>query len=180
MTNKSKIARPLPTQAELLALFDYCRITGDLTWRVSRGTAKAGDVAGTLHPEGYRCVKISGKLYKAHRIIWCMVTGAWPNDNIDHDNTVRSDNRWTNLREATIQENARNMRSRNPLGKGVRPKGSRFQACITINGKRTYLGNFKTAALAAEAYADAADKHFGEFARSENYSGVFARPEAER
>jgi hypothetical protein len=47
-------------------------------------------------------------MYKSHRVIWLMQTGRWPEPECDHLNRKRSDNRWSNLRQATVQENRRN------------------------------------------------------------------------
>ena len=40
-----------------------------------------------------------------HRIVWFMAYGAWPEDQIDHINRVKDDNRLENLRDVTCSEN---------------------------------------------------------------------------
>ena len=57
--------------------------------------------AGCRDADGYLVMKFEGVMFKVHRIIWKMVTGKEPVTIIDHRNTVRTDNRWANLREAT-------------------------------------------------------------------------------
>ena len=160
------------TQALLLALFIYDRATGILYWRVNRGArARAGDEAGTLRADGYRIVKIGYKLYYAHRIIWCMEMGHWPEHEIDHINGVKDDNRWSNLREATRSQNGRNSKTpkTNTSGyKGVswyKQKG-KYRAKIKHNGKPIHLGYFDTAEAASRAYQRAARKYHGEFRRT--------------
>lgn len=102
-----------------------------------------------------------------------MFTGNWPKDMLDHRNTNTANNKFENLREATNAQNQQNRRFRgNATGfKGVYRTGprftdaKRFQAMIMVAGKSTFLGLFPNPEQAAAAYAAAAAKHFGEFAR---------------
>ncbi|MDN7609920.1 HNH endonuclease [Burkholderia multivorans] len=89
---------------------------------------------------------------------------------VDHVNGNRLDNRRSNLRLCTVQENGRNskVRSHNKSGfKGVfwDRRREKWTAYIKVDGKQRYLGLFSTAQLAHEAYCAAARKHFGAFAR---------------
>lgn len=158
-----------PTQAELLALLKYNRVFGDLTWIASetpRHRDKIGKPAGTMGSVGYWQVQIGGRVYLAHRVIWCMMTGRWPTETIDHENLDKSDNRWRNLRKATRTQNQCNRRGNNKLGKGVNPSSpGSFRARIRVNGKKISLGSFKTAEEAKAAYERAALKYHGKFAR---------------
>jgi hypothetical protein len=120
---------------------------------------------------GYRMMSLDGKTYRAHRLAWLYMTGEWPDEDIDHINGERADNRWSNLRAASRWQNIHNMgmRDRNTSGlKGAsydhRRKNWRSQ--ITVNGKHHFLGRFDTAQQAADAYAAAADRMVGEFARA--------------
>lgn len=56
---------------------------------------------------GYLTGRCMGHNAKAHRVIWAMVHGDWPN-NIDHINHDRSDNRIENLRNVEHLDNCRN------------------------------------------------------------------------
>lgn len=56
--------------------------------------------SGSLDRDGYLIIKVKGKQYKAHRIVWLLHHGDFPNGEIDHINRIRTDNRIENLREA--------------------------------------------------------------------------------
>lgn len=89
---------------------------------------------------------------------------------MDHINTIRSDNRIANLREATNSQNNFNspMKPNNTSGfKGVSwsKREGKFKAQIAANGVRMVLGSFDSPEEASEAYKSAAAKLHGEFAR---------------
>ena len=48
----------------------------------------------------------------AHRVIWAITQGSWPEDQIDHINGDPLDNRIVNLRAVSHLENQRNMKLR--------------------------------------------------------------------
>lgn len=115
---------------------------------------------------GRYVMRIDGFMYKVPRLIWLYMTGEWPKNLIDHKDRDPSNNRWSNLREATDSQNHQNSAVRNSLGyKGIDQRGPNlFRARIYVNKERINLGNFRTKEEAAEAYRKAADKHFGEYA----------------
>lgn len=97
-----------------------------------------------------------------HRII----AGAKPGDIVDHINGDTLDNRRSNLRISTQrlnQGNQRRVRGVVPF-KGVTFESGRYRARIRLNGKKLNLGSYKTPQEAAEAYAQAALRVFGEHA----------------
>lgn len=90
-------------------------------------------------------------------------------DIIDHIDGNRVNNQKTNLRIVSMARNNQN-RSRisgKALPKGVRDnkKGVSWMATIGVDGKKLYLGTFRSINDAHEAYKEAAKKHFGDFAR---------------
>lgn len=156
---------------ELRLAFHYDRATGHLTYARARQNAHPGARAGHLHKDGYRRVRYMGKTYREHRVIFAIVEGRWPAAEVDHDNNIRDDNRWLNLREATPTQNRQNQIWPNQHGaKGIdfhKPTG-KWRARIHIaKGKRKYLGSFDTPEAAHAAYKAAAEKLHGEFARTE-------------
>lgn len=112
------------------------------------------------------------RLYTASRLAWLYMTGEWPENEIDHINLDRSDDRWLNLREATRAQNSFNTprRSNNMSGaKGAywHSQHRKWCAHIKIDGELKHIGLFATIDEAAAAYAAAAKLHRGEFARTE-------------
>lgn len=158
-----------PTAARLRELFEYDPLTGVLTWRVSRRGIRVGSEAGYVQQDGLRRqVGIDGGNYFAHRVIWCMQTGAWPTLEIDHRDTNGINNVWTNLREATRAQNNRNRCGYGKSGlKGVHGHKGKFVAQIRKDGVQMHLGRFETALSAHAAYSRAAVEWHGEFARLE-------------
>lgn len=156
-----------------LALFlAYDPTTGVISWKdrpSPQAKVRAGDVAGNLHHDGYRCIKFRGRLYLAHRIAWFLSTGSWPESAIDHINGDRSDNRAVNIRLATQAQNGRNKRALGRHGKGVtlERRTGRYVGRIYVDGRQIGLGTFDTPEAAHEAYRAAAVKYHGEFARFE-------------
>lgn len=157
------------TAERLRELLHYDPETGTFTRRVTTSSrAIAGDVAGTGNDRGYTRLKVNNRSYRAHRLAWLYMTGEWPELQIDHVNGDRADNRWANLREAAPHQNRANSKPtiRNKCGiKGVRWHYGKWSVEITAKGIRHYIGRFNKLSEAAEAYAAAADRYHGEFAR---------------
>jgi hypothetical protein len=160
------------TAERLRELLDYDGETGVFRWRSNRGRmAKLGQQAGSSNSSGYVLIRIDGKDYRAHRLAWLHVNGAWPQDEIDHINCNRSDNRIGNIREAShSQNNANRPRYKNNRSgfKGVawHAKTGRWRAEIRLSRRSRHLGLFDTPEAAHSAYMDAASRLFGEFARA--------------
>jgi len=123
------------TQKRLKELFLYDENTGLLTWKINRGTARAGSIAGHKSLNGYLRTSADGKRYLNHRIIWCMIHGYIPENGLDHIDRDKLNNRIDNLREVSQTCNMRNrgMNCNNTSGvKGVylRKKTNKWYAMI--------------------------------------------------
>lgn len=145
-------------------LLDYNPETGMLSWRVSRGRARAGDEAGCIHHEGYRKIMIGGRAYLAHRLAFLVMTGRWPHDQLDHINGARSDNRWKNLRETDAQGNSRNQRvfrnnTSGHMGVNWSKRARKWKSYINLDGRQKHLGCFDDLAEAVTARKAAEHKY---------------------
>ena len=100
---KSKKGTPLT--AELLK---EIRIYDPLTG-VFYINSKYKSVCGCINKvNGYIQLNINHRTYLAHRLAFLYMTGAWPEQEVDHINRIRNDNRWENLRDIDKGTNQRN------------------------------------------------------------------------
>lgn len=164
--NPQEVAKQELTQGRLKELVNYDPETGWITWRVLSSTTEPGERAGGLHGFGYRQIGLEYKKFLEHQLAWLYMTGEWPTKEIDHINSVRSDNRWCNLREATRSQNGHNkqLHPRSTTGfTGVSTHGNRYRSTITVNGTTTYLGRFKSVAETRIVRLLSERDHFGQF-----------------
>jgi hypothetical protein len=169
------IRNPLPDGDYLRSILTYEPDTGLLRWLVERGGSKVGDIAGAMRGEdGYIQISIDRKLYRAHLIAWKMVRNVDPAGPLDHDNTKKWDNSWSNLRLATKSLNEANIGITAANTSGLKGAsryrqgeawGNGWQAQIVKDGKHYHLGHFATKEDAHAAYCDRAKELFGDFAR---------------
>ena len=164
-TTSSKYLNPA-----LRELWQYHPDTGKFTSKVRtngrQGIIYVGDEVGG-DKEGYVVLNHDRKPYRAHVLAWVWMKGTLPPKGweIDHENTIKSDNRWTNLRLVTRGANnlnhGGNLRSHNTSGVvGVYRRwivvdgqrvGHKWFAKIEVEEKQIYLGTFDTVEEAAEA-----------------------------
>ena len=136
----------------------------------SRGRKCGGQKLG-CDKDGYVVIRIDYVLYRAVRLAFLYMTGAWPIGEVDHRNTIRNDDRWNNLRDATQGLNNANRYKykNNKVGiKGVvfDKARHRYKAQITVGGKTRWICNSSCPAAAAFAYQIEADKAFGSYHRA--------------
>jgi hypothetical protein len=150
------------TAQRVRELLDYNPDTGVFIWRNGVGGIKAGAVAGSLKPTGYRRIRADGHFCYEHRLAHLFMTGDWPESFIDHINGDRCDNRWANLRLATKlinNQNTRRPRSDNKtsglLGVSWMTRERKYRAQIWSNGTNISIGRFKTPEEAHAAYIEA-------------------------
>ena len=136
--------------------FYYDTEDGDLYYR------STGRIA-TCIQRTYYGVFFNGRMYMAHRVIWFMTYGFWPECEIDHIDGNGRNNRLENLREATKSQNRANGNWGEDRGLTQIHNG-KYRVRIFVDGVEIHLGYFHTKEKARQAYRDAADKYFGEFA----------------
>lgn len=119
-----------------------------------------GTEAGSFHQSsGYFNVKLKGKVYRAHRIVYSLANEEelLPNDFIDHIDYDRSNTHPSNLRKATRSENGcnRSHNSNNKLKiKNISEnKNGTFLVQIRKDGKRFAVNGIESLEL-AELIAD--------------------------
>lgn len=156
----------LITHEQLKSAIHYDPATGIFKWltdkRHGRNNAflarKSGEIAGFRGSHGYWYIVIDQLRHAAHRWAWFYMTGTFPSkeQDIDHINGTRDDNRWPNLRLVTRSENMQNLKGPhkdNSTGfLGVEKKRNKFSARICIDGHKRSLGSFYTAQEAHQAY----------------------------
>jgi len=165
------------TQERLKEVLHYCPDLGLFWWKERADGGKrtnswnarwAGQLAGSRSTHGYGKVKIDGVVHFLHRLAWLYMTGEHPREDIDHKNLRKTDNAFSNLREANRSQNNTNKRCASVSGlKGafLRPNG-RYQASISVNDKAVHLGTYDTPEQAHAAYLAKAREYHGDFARA--------------
>lgn len=100
--------------------------------------------------EGYYRVKIKGKDYVTHRIIWFLCMGYYPTVQIDHINVDHQDNHITNMRECTPAVQAIN-KHRKPnvntgeIGVYIHHKDYPKKYCVHRGDKNYYFATIEEA-----------------------------------
>lgn len=140
------------TQEYLKSLYSYDPNSGLFTRLINRGKFKVGEIAGRQHTDSkgmtYVKIKISGKEYFAHRLVWFYMYGVWPEKEIDHIDHNTINNKISNLRSVSPSENRRNASiSRNNtsgvVGVIFCKREQRWLARIILDYKQIHLGYFK-------------------------------------
>jgi hypothetical protein len=155
--------------ALLKRLLAYDPESGRFRWLVSNRAVRAGDLAGSKCPRGYRKITIRGKCYAEHRLAYLFMTGAWPEAEINHLNRDPSDNRWANLRPANGTQRRGNCARQAGTVSGLKgvtwqKHAGMWRAQIEISGCTTHLGYFVHKETAHAAYMAAAWARYGDFA----------------
>lgn len=138
--------------AEIRRLFRYETEAGALL------IARTGKPA-TKNNGRYIQVRFCGRTVVAHRVVWFLHFGVWPEFEIDHIDGDTFRNHHDNLRPAdrsTNMQNVRGPKSSNQLGfLGVKKHRAKYRADIVVNGVNKYLGLHPTPEAAHAAYLKA-------------------------
>ena len=140
-------------------LFDYDSETGLFTKVVNEKYCKKGNIIkGYINKKGYCVFDINKSKYFAHRLAYAFVYGDLSElYEIDHIDRNRSNNKISNLRLVTAQENQFNYsiprhNTSGYLGVSYRKERNKYQAKIKFNKKTIHLGYYKEAKEAHNAY----------------------------
>ncbi len=119
----------------------------------------------SIDGSGYARGWHKGKKVAMHRLI----VGFPEGKQVDHINRIRLDNRRSNLRICTHQDNTHNV-THQVRGtcefRGVSwvHRRQQWTVFICVDGRNKYLGGFNDSVAAAKAYDAAARKYHGDFA----------------
>lgn len=139
---KYDVPKEFFTYKDLTRFLDYNPETGRITRK------KDGSYAEHGHHSGYLFTKVRGAVFSSHRLAWILHYGYEPENEIDHKNGIRTDNRIDNLREVTRGCNMWNKKVYKGSTSGY--KGVSFDGKTKVwrcygakNGRTIYLGIFE-------------------------------------
>jgi len=138
---------------------------GVFTWKIYRGgIRKIGDKAGSIDSKGYLQIRIDGRTYLAHRLVWTITHGKWPDHHIDHIDRNPLNIRPENLRACTHAQNHQNEGVRSDSSSGITgvsfvKRSGKWLAYINVDGERKRLGLFEKFEDAVEARVIAKQKY---------------------
>jgi hypothetical protein len=145
------------------AIVDACdvELVREFCWSLATGNH------GLLYAKGYVPMHLRErwgvKMLNMHRLI--LNTDAVT--EIDHKDRNGLNCRRGNLRPCTRSQNGANRifpKGKKAPYRGVFQYGKRWRAALQVQRKLIHLGMFDTPEMAANAYDQAAQKHYGEFA----------------
>jgi len=121
-------------------------------------------------------IKMGNKYHLAllHRVLYETFIGDL-NGVIDHIDRNSLNNDLSNLRLVTQQQNTwnRGVSSRSSLGlKGIADTGKSYRVEVTKDGKKHFMGNYRTLKEACKAYNQKAIELHGEFAYQHDIENI--------
>lgn len=158
------------TQARLKSLAVYDENRG-LLWKNLphfNTNGRVGEPIGTFHKSsGYLRVQIDGERYGVHMLTWLYHFGEYPESDIDHEDTDKTNNLICNLRLAGDRNTWNTPKYRNNTSgfKGVtwHAKTGKWLARVTCRGVTYRLGSFETSESASRAVEAKRSELHGEF-----------------
>jgi len=136
------------TQKRLKEVLHYDPDTGIFTNRINRSSrAREGKEAGCICPDGYRYIYIDNKKYHASRLAFLYMRGYFPEHEVDHEDRIKHNDKWENLRHLTHSCNMKNVGIKSNNTSGVTGvywgRGrQRWRAKICVAGEIKYLGDY--------------------------------------
>ena len=125
-----------------------------LSWRqAKRWCVSAPGTPACACPDrkGYFTGNLGGVSYKAHRVVFLLTYGYWP-EQVDHIDGVVTNNAPTNLRAVS---NAENQHNRLHFGCSFEKASRMWKATICHEGRQITLGRFSSKEEGRAAYLSA-------------------------
>jgi hypothetical protein len=117
---------------------------------------RKGKVLKAINKLGYLFIGNGKFILYQHQFAWYYMYGECV-EQLDHINGVRDDNRISNLRSVTNQQNSFN--KKNTKGYSWNKKNRIWISSIYLNKKSIYLGSFNTEEEAREKYFKAKEQY---------------------
>ena len=138
----------------------YVPILKEHKWGIYKSKGKSNTYVGS---------RIDGKYIGLHRFLCSIDKSVDKNLVVDHINGDTLDNRMSNLRVCTTQQNSMNCKRSKNNTSGVTgiwfdKSRNKWSAELMLNRKKKYLGRFANKEDAIKARKEAEIKYFGEFA----------------
>jgi len=171
------------TQKRLKELLHYDPKTGIFIRLLNTGgSQKKGDIAGGIRPDGYRSIRADRKKYYSARLAFLYMEGYFPENDIDHINRIKDDDRWVNLRHVSRSCNMINkgLVSNNTSGvTGVswNKRERKWVSRIMANGERILLGKFDLFVVAVNARYLGEKKYNYDNCKSSSYAYKYLKKE---
>lgn len=157
------------TQQQVLEHFNYDPMTGNLTWKIDRSIkTKAGMKVGSIAPQGVQLV-FNRKTVGASNIIWCYMTGVWPEMNVGYIDKDKTNLKWDNLRLADNCQIQHSRKINCNNTSGVRgaywvSRVQKWECSFNCRGEKIRVGWFCNLGDAEQALKSARKKYYGDFA----------------
>ena len=133
------------TQSRLKEVLRYYPDTGIFIWKVSSRRRRSGSEAGSLRHDGRVLIATDNQRFLRSRLAWLYMEGYFPENDVDHENRIRNDDRWSNLRHVSRQCNNRNVGLQKNNISGVcgvyfHKRTKKWCSKIAVNGKLFHIG----------------------------------------
>lgn len=140
---------------DVLRTYVYHCETGTFDWKNPGIRRKPGHASKA----GYLRLIVDHQYYPAHHLVWLIERGQLPDQQIDHIDGDRSNNRIGNLRQVSPVVNSQNQRKAHRTSStgllGASPAYKSWRAQIKVYGRNIHLGMFKSPEEAHAAYVRA-------------------------
>jgi hypothetical protein len=139
--------------SELESYAYYCSESGRFCARIAgtRGGRyyNIGEPFGYMKDNGYILMTVRGTRFLAHRLVWFWFYGEWPEEELDHINQNKLDNRIENLRYGGKGINSKNTKQYNTNTSGCAnvywyTNWKKWVVRFGVNGYDKLIGAFDT------------------------------------